>query len=140
MKVPLQVLQTALTDPNRLEISLRDLDTQYYEYLVFLYFLELNKTVEPGQRVFGIYLNGERRKPTFDIQGNGSNYNEVVFNVSAHGFVNVTLIKASGSVFGPLFNAYEIFQVHPWSQDTSSGDGKFDFSIHFQVFKLQTKW
>nr|XP_048334843.1 nodulation receptor kinase-like [Ziziphus jujuba var. spinosa] len=146
VKVPLQVLQTALTDPNRLEISLRDLDTQYYEYLVFLYFLELNKTVEPGQRVFGIYLNGERRKPTFDIQGNGSNYNEVVFNVSAHGFVNVTLIKASGSVFGPLFNAYEIFQVHPWSQDTSSGDAevilkvKDELLVHNRQNNLLQRW
>lgn len=135
MKVPLQVLQAALTDPHRLEISRNDLDIQDYEYLVFLYFLELDKTVRPGQRAFDLYLNDER-KPTLDILGNGSNYKEIVFNVKANGFLNVTLIKASGSVFGPLCNAYEILQVHPWAQETSSEEGKFDFSSTLMIVGL----
>lgn len=135
MEVPLQVLRTALTDPDRLEILHNDLETEDYEYVVFLYFLELNDTVEPGQRLFDIYLNNESKSTAFDVLGNFSSYKEVVFNVRANGSLNVTLVKAPGSVSGPICNAYEILQVHQWVQQTSLKDGKFQLFVKkYSVF------
>ncbi|XP_027360482.1 nodulation receptor kinase-like [Abrus precatorius] len=116
---PLQVLQTALTHPERLEFIHNDLDTEDYGYRVFLYFLELNSTVKAGQRVFDIYFNREIKKERFDVLAGGSNYTYTVLNVSATGSLNVTLVKSSGSEFGPLLNAYEIFQVRSWIEETN---------------------
>ncbi|CAL5370900.1 unnamed protein product [Camellia sinensis] len=119
---PIQVLQTALTHPERLEFLHNDLDTGYYNFDLYLYFLELNNTVQAGQRVFDIFTNNEKREET-DILAGGSNYQAVILNFTANGFLNLTLIKASnGSQFGPLINAYEILQVHPWVQETAQAD------------------
>ncbi|KAK9285498.1 hypothetical protein L1049_024692 [Liquidambar formosana] len=112
--VPLQVLQTALTHSARLEFNHSNLDTGDNNYNVYLYFLELNASVQTGQRVFDIYINDKKRVPNFDILANGFNYREVVLNVTANGSLNLTLVKASnGSEFGPICNAYEILQVYP---------------------------
>ncbi|GMP31131.1 hypothetical protein CsSME_00005470 [Camellia sinensis var. sinensis] len=119
---PIQVLQTALTHPERLEFLHNDLDTGYYNFDLYLYFLELNNTVQAGQRVFDIFTNNEKREET-DILAGGSNYQAVILNFTANGFLNLTLIKASnGSQFGPFINAYEILQVHPWVQETAQAD------------------
>jgi len=123
MTPPLQVLQTALTHPERLEIQ-SSLDTEDYEYSVFLYFLELNSTVKEGKRVFDIYVNGEIQREKFDILARGSNYTYTVLNVSANGSLNLTLVKASGAEFGPLLNAYEILQMRSWIEETNQKDGK----------------
>ncbi|XP_024027034.1 nodulation receptor kinase-like [Morus notabilis] len=122
VRAPLQVLQTALSDQNRLEILHNDLDKGNHQYRLTLYFLELNTTVYSGQRVFDIYVNNQRMKSSFDIKGGGSNYKEVRHDVRANGFLNLTLVKASGSSLGPICNAYEILQVFPWAQETSPSD------------------
>ncbi|CAJ1931217.1 unnamed protein product [Sphenostylis stenocarpa] len=124
MTPPLQVLQTALTHPDRLEIH-SNLETEDYEYLVFLYFLELNSTVKEGKRVFDIYVNSDIKKKKFDILAGGSNYTYTVLNVSANGLLNLTLVKASGAEFGPLLNAYEILQMRTWIEETNQKDGIF---------------
>jgi hypothetical protein len=92
---------------------------------VFLNFLELNETVKFGQRVFDIYINNEKIKGNFDIWANGSNYGEFTWDGRANGSLKLRLIKASGSVFGPICNAYEILQVKPWHQETNQQDGEF---------------
>ncbi|KOM26823.1 hypothetical protein LR48_Vigan319s002200 [Vigna angularis] len=121
MTPPLRVLQTALTHPERLEIH-SSLDTEDYEYRIFLYFLELNSTVKEGKRVFDIYVNSEIQREKFDILARGSNYTYTVLNVSANGLLNLTLVKASGAEFGPLLNAYEILQMRPWIEETNQKD------------------
>lgn len=121
---PLQVLQTAVTHPDRLQFVLSGLDIEDNEYRVFLYFLELNSTVKAGKRVFDIYVNGEIKKERFDILAGGSNYTYTVLNVSANGLLNLTLVKASGAEFGPLLNAYEILQMRSWIEETNQKDGK----------------
>ncbi|KAK7309603.1 hypothetical protein RJT34_06466 [Clitoria ternatea] len=119
---PLQVLQTAVTHPERLEFIHNVLDTGGYGYRVFLYFLELNSTVKAGQRVFDIYFNNEIKKKRFDILAGGSNSTYTVLNASANGSLNITLVKASWAEFGPLLNAYEILQVRPWIEETNQRD------------------
>ncbi|KAG5059165.1 hypothetical protein JHK87_000194 [Glycine soja] len=119
---PLQVLQTAVTHPDRLQFVLSGLDIEDNEYRVFLYFLELNSTVKAGKRVFDIYVNGEIKKERFDILAGGSNYTYTVLNVSANGLLNLTLVKASGAEFGPLLNAYEVLQMRSWIEETNQKD------------------
>ncbi|KAI9125188.1 hypothetical protein K1719_003804 [Acacia pycnantha] len=108
---PLQVLRTALTHSERLEIIHKDLDPGNSEYRVILHFLELNNSVGLGKRVFDIYVNGVIQEPKFDIFGGGSNYRQAVLNFSANSSLNVTLSKTSGSENGPLCNAYEILEA-----------------------------
>ncbi|CAK8540395.1 unnamed protein product [Lathyrus sativus] len=119
---PLKVLQTALTHPERLEFVHNGLETEDYEYSVLLYFLELNNTLKAGERVFDIYLNSEIKKESFDVLEGGSKYSYTVLNISANGSLNITLVKASGSKFGPLLNAYEILQARPWIDETDQTD------------------
>ncbi|XP_057761629.1 nodulation receptor kinase-like [Arachis stenosperma] len=119
---PLQVLQTALTHSERLEFIHNVLNTTDYEYRMFLYFLESNSTLKAGQRVFDIFVNSEIKEGRFDILNGGSNYRYTLLNVSAKGSLNLTLAKASGSENGPLLNAYEIMQVHPWIEGTNQTD------------------
>nr|ALJ03415.1 symbiosis receptor-like kinase [Aeschynomene evenia var. serrulata] len=119
---PLQVLQTSVTHPERLEFIHSGLETDDNEYLVFLYFLELNSTVRSGQRVFDIYVNNVIKKPRFDAFGEGSNYRYIALNVSANGSLNLTLVKAFGSQYGPSCNAYEILQVRPRQEETNQTD------------------
>lgn len=124
MNAPLQVLQTALNDSERLEFH-EDLDKVDSGYHVFLYFLELNENVKPRQRMFDIYINNLRIMGTFDILANGSNYREVVWDFMENGSLNLTMSKASGSAFGPICNAYEILQRITWVQETIKKDGEF---------------
>lgn len=138
---PLEVLQTALYHSERLEFQ-ESLDKRDYEYRVFLYFFELNETSKHGDRVFDIYINNEKVNENFEILANGSNYKEVVWDVRANGSLNLTLIKASGSLFGPICNAYEILQVQEINQSygefdlqvqqTDEKDGEFNL-IHFML-------
>ncbi|KAF5191985.1 Nodulation receptor kinase [Thalictrum thalictroides] len=111
--VPLKVLQTAVTKSERLEFIHNDLDERDTTYLIYLYFLELNASVETGQRVFHIFVNGEQMFEKFDILGNNttSNYKEVALNITANGVLNVSLIKVEDDVLGPILNAYEILEV-----------------------------
>lgn len=129
VRVPLQVLQTFLTDSEKLEIFHDDLDSADFNYRLFLYFLESDKTVQSGQRLFDIYLNNELRNSRFDILGNGSNFKEAVFNFRANWQLNLTLIRSSGSILGPICNAYEILQVHIVVGETSQKDGNFNFLL-----------
>ncbi|KAF5454335.1 hypothetical protein F2P56_024008 [Juglans regia] len=117
----LKVLLTALNHSERLEFR-EDLDKHHSDYRVILYFLELNGNVKSGERVFDIYINNDKLRQNFDILANGSNYKEVALDVKANGSLNMTLVKASGGVFGPICNAYEILQVHPWVKETNQKD------------------
>lgn len=129
--VPLQVLQTALTDPNRLTFLHTDLDSGDYNYTLILYFLELNDSVKSsGQRVFDILINNERKKEKFDILAQGFNYAKLALNVTANGSLNLTLVNVlNGSVFGPICNAYEILQVRQWVQETDRADGNLQYLL-----------
>lgn len=137
---PLDVLQAALYHSERLEFQ-ESLDQRDYEYRVLLYFFD-NGTSKPGDRVFDIYINNEKVKGNFDILANGSNYKEAVMDVRANGSLNLSLIKASGSLFGPICNAYEILQLQEINQSygefdlqvqqTDEKDGEFNL-IHFML-------
>lgn len=119
---PIQVLQTAVTHPERLEYEYRNLDAGDYDYVLYLHFFELNGSVQAGQRVFDIYINDERQQEV-DILANGSPYSVVVTNFTANGVLNLTLAKALNSQLGPICNAYEIFRVYPTNQETDAGEG-----------------
>ncbi|KAI6699456.1 hypothetical protein NL676_013780 [Syzygium grande] len=123
-RVPIKVLRTAMTSSDRLVLLSNDPEIIQYNYTIFLYFLELNNSIGVGQRVFDIYVNSEKALSGFDIQGQGSIYNEVALNVTASGSFNLTLVKVSNEsvVLGPLCNAYEILQVHSWVQESPQGD------------------
>lgn len=127
---PMQVLQTSLSHPERLEFTYRNLDHGYYSYDLFLYFLELNDSVQAGQRVFDVFVNDEKRLEV-DIVLSGSRSYATVLNITANGYLNLTMVKASNrSLFGPMINAYEILQVHPiLLQETSQEEGK-EFKVH----------
>ncbi|WMV16941.1 hypothetical protein MTR67_010326 [Solanum verrucosum] len=116
---PAFVLRTALTHPERLDFLHEDLDTGYYTYSLFLYFLEPNDSVQAGERVFCIYINNEKRLKV-DILASGSRYLDVVLNFRANRFVNLTMIKASNlSQLGPICNGYEILKTLPWVKETA---------------------
>ncbi|KAI8534579.1 hypothetical protein RHMOL_Rhmol10G0101500 [Rhododendron molle] len=121
---PIQVLQTALTHPVRLVFLHNDLVPGDNNYNLHLYFLELDDSVQMGQRVFDIFINDEKRQENIDILAGNSNYKAALLNFSADGFLNLTLVKASNeSRLGPVISAYEIFQVHPSVQGTAQKDG-----------------
>ncbi|CAL9001978.1 unnamed protein product [Prunus brigantina] len=135
VSVPSQVLQTALVASDQLVILRNGLSTTSYQYLMFLYLYEVNQTVQAGQRVFDIYLNNELKQSRFDVSGNGSNYKELAFTVTANGFLNLTLVKAPGSENGPLCNAYEILQVLPWVQETNQSDVEVILEVKNELLK-----
>ncbi|KAL5755226.1 hypothetical protein ACOSP7_023446 [Xanthoceras sorbifolium] len=139
--VPLQVLQTALTDDHQLNFFHANLDSADYNYTVNLYFLELNDSVKSsGQRVFDIYINEEKKLGNFDILAGGSNYAKVAFHVVANGSLNLKLVKvSSGSEFGPICNAYEILQVRPWVQETNQKDVNVIWKVRDDL-KLLESW
>ncbi|KAM3709011.1 hypothetical protein ACJW31_02G140700 [Castanea mollissima] len=145
VNAPLRVLQTALDDSERLEFH-EDHDKVDSGYRVFLYFLELNENVKPGQRMFDIYINNLRIMRTFDILANGSNYREVVWDFMANGSLNLTLSKASGSAFGLICNAYEILQRITWVQETNQKDvdviskARNELLVYNQANKLLDTW
>ena len=124
--IPLQVLQTAVTDDEQLNFQLVNLDISHENYLVILHFLELNPDVQAGQRIFDIYVNGEKKSDRFDIleSGKPSHYKAFTVKVKANGFLNISLIKASNTVqYGPICNAYEIFEAHDIVAETIHRDG-----------------
>ncbi|KAJ4971615.1 hypothetical protein NE237_004714 [Protea cynaroides] len=122
--VPVQVLQTALTDKRQLQFIQDDLEVGSKSYLIFLYFLELEGSVKKGERVFDIYVNGEKKYEHFDVLGGGtiSNYKKAALNASSeNGILNVTLVGVPHRL-GPICNAYEILQVHTRSEGTVQQD------------------
>lgn len=130
--MPLQVLQTALDHSQHLVFIHNDLDTGEYTYQLFLYFLEF-ESVDTGQRLFDIYINDEKKQADFDIMVNRSKYREATFRFTANGPFNLTLVKVPGkSLFGPICNAYEIFQIRQWIQETNQEDGKLN--VYNSVF------
>ncbi|KAF5961014.1 hypothetical protein HYC85_002223 [Camellia sinensis] len=131
---PIKVLKTALTHPDHLEFLHDDLVTEQTNYNLHLYFLELNDSVQAGERVFDVYINNEKSKE-IDILAGESNYKAVILKFTANGFLNLTLVKASnGSLFGPIINAYEILQVHPWVQGTAQADSKLPCISHTWIY------
>lgn len=130
---PIKVLKTALTHPDHLEFLHDDLVTEQTNYNLHLYFLELNDSVQAGERVFDVYINNEKSKE-IDILAGESNYKAVILKFTANGFLNLTLVKASnGSLFGPIINAYEILQVHPWVQGTAQADMDAIFEVRNEL-------
>ncbi|KAK1383128.1 Nodulation receptor kinase [Heracleum sosnowskyi] len=130
---PIQVLRTALTHPEQLQFLHNNLDTGFYEYELYLYFLELNESVQAGQRLFNIYINGHK-VAEMDIMAFGSRYRMLVLNFTANGALNLTMIKAAnGSQLGPICNAYEILQIRPWIQGTNQEDKDAIFNVRNEL-------
>ncbi|CAI9110561.1 OLC1v1010612C1 [Oldenlandia corymbosa var. corymbosa] len=116
---PNQVLQTALTHPEKLQFLYDQLDPVYYRYDIILYFLELNESVKARERVFDIYINSIN-KSQVDIVGSGSSVLVVALNVTANGKLDLTMVKSpNGSKLGPILSAFEIMRAHPLNQETS---------------------
>lgn len=123
---PIQVLRTALTHPEQLQFLHDNLDTGFYEYELYLYFLELNEYVQTGQRLFKV--------EEIDIMAFGSKYRTLVLNFTANGALNLTMIKAAnGSLLGPICNAYEILQIRPWIQGTNQEDKHAIFDVRNEL-------
>ncbi|XP_047325196.1 nodulation receptor kinase-like [Impatiens glandulifera] len=132
---PIQVLQTAQVHEENLVILHNDLETKNRSYDLYLYFLEHNKSIQKGQRVFDVYINNEKRQE-IDIKAGGSNYKAVVLPFTADGFFNLTLTKASSdSPFGPILNAYEILQVRPLSEETLKEDVEAILKVKKELLK-----
>lgn len=140
-RVPIKVLQTAMASSDRLVLLSSGLETQQYNYTIFLYFLELNSSARAGERVFDIYVNSEKTWDGFDIQGKGSTYREVALNVTARGSLNLTLVKVSNEsvVFGPICNAYEILQVYSWSQESAQGDVDVMMNVKTELWRSNSE-
>ncbi|KAK9066957.1 hypothetical protein SSX86_014281 [Deinandra increscens subsp. villosa] len=118
---PITVLQTARIHSDRLQFW-HDFHSGYNNYILNLYFLELDGSVQAGQRVFDIYINDKQRQQ-IDIISGGLNYKVVSINFTANQFLNLTIAKASNaSQLGPICNAYEILQVRPLLQATDQQD------------------
>ncbi|XP_043690706.1 nodulation receptor kinase-like isoform X2 [Telopea speciosissima] len=133
--VPIQVLQTALTDKTQLQFIQDNLDLSNKNYLIFLYFLELDGSIKKGERMFDIYVNGEKRYGNFDVLGGGtiSNYRKAVFNASTeNGILNVTLVGVQQRL-GPICNAYEILQVHTRSEGTVQQDANVIMEVRDEL-------
>ncbi|XP_020578402.1 nodulation receptor kinase-like isoform X2 [Phalaenopsis equestris] len=123
--IPIEVLQTAITDDEELVFHHRDLQTGHNEFLIILYFLELNANVQIGQRVFDIYVNGDKKYASFDILENEStsNYKAIPLRVKTNGFLNIALVKTLDEAkYGPICNAYEIYQILQRSTETIQRD------------------
>ena len=128
--IPIEVLQTAALNAERLQFLHTNLDTSYDDYLIILFFLELDANVKTGHRIFDIYVNGNKMYEKIDILQNGSlsNYQEVSMRVKSNGSLNISLVKASaGEKYGPICNAYEIFQVHQKAAETMQRDCTYLF-------------
>ncbi|XP_021992578.1 nodulation receptor kinase isoform X2 [Helianthus annuus] len=118
---PLRVLQTARTHSDRLEFW-HEFHSEYNNYILNLYFFELEGTVQTGQRVFDIYINDVKTQQ-IDIMSAGSNYKATSINFEANDFFNLTIRKTTnGSELGPICNAYEIFQAQQLLQATDQQD------------------
>ncbi|KAL8117881.1 hypothetical protein AgCh_015679 [Apium graveolens] len=142
---PTQVLETAITHPERLEFLHNNLDTGYYTYNLYIYFFEHNESVQAGQRVIDIYINNEKRQEV-DILSVGYNHRVVDLNFKANGVLNLTLLKTNGSQLGPICNAYEIMQVRTQLQGTTQEDldtivdVKNDLLVDNQDNKVLRSW
>ncbi|RWR77865.1 Protein kinase domain-containing protein [Cinnamomum micranthum f. kanehirae] len=121
--VPLEVLQTAATAMEQLNFSI-SLEASEKEYMILLYFLELNSSVTMGERVFNININGVMVHDRFDILQNSSNYKQVVIKVKANESLDISLIRVSADVsaLGPICNAYEVFKVQNRTPGTVQED------------------
>ncbi|XP_004288317.1 PREDICTED: nodulation receptor kinase-like [Fragaria vesca subsp. vesca] len=139
VRVPIQVLKTALASSDRLVILHNGLSSSNSHYLLFLYFYEVNHTVQAGERVFDVYLNSELRQSGFDVMGDGSNYRELALNVTANWYLNLTLVKASESENGPICNAYEILQVHQLVQETDTDDVEVILEVRSELLERNEK-
>lgn len=126
-EVPSRVLEMAIQDSHELAFLSDNLDAYECNYMIFLYFLEIDDKVEVGQRVFDVFINGMKKVPGFDIKANGSDSNMVSMNVMAKGFLNITLLKVdNGYTFGPICSAYEIFRIYPRVEGSRQEDGMFN--------------
>ncbi|XP_020589562.1 nodulation receptor kinase-like isoform X2 [Phalaenopsis equestris] len=125
VSVPLEVLQTAITDNERLIFNLKSLVTDHDDLLIVLHFLELDVNVQTRQRVFDIYVNGYKKQANFDILDNEnfSNYRVVTLRVKSNGFLNISLVKVQvNGKYGPICSAYEIYQVLRRNTETIQRD------------------
>ncbi|KAL0928113.1 hypothetical protein M5K25_002354 [Dendrobium thyrsiflorum] len=125
VSVPLEVLQTAITDDEQLIFNLKGLVTDHDELLIILHFLELDANVQTGQRVFDIYVNGDKKFANFDVldNENSSNYKVVTTQVKSNGFLNLSLVKVQDAAkYGPICNAYEIYKVLQRTTETIQRD------------------
>ncbi|PKA45608.1 putative protein phosphatase 2C 55 [Apostasia shenzhenica] len=112
--VPLKVLQSATDDNKQLVFLHEGLANDQEEFLIILHFLELDGNVHTGERVFDVYVNGDKMHEKFDIleDEKSSNYRVFSVRVKSGGYLNVSLVNAlDAAKYGPICNAYEIYRV-----------------------------
>lgn len=125
VSIPLEVLRTAVTDDNQLIFHHKDLVPAHEDFLVILYFVELDIHVKTGERVFDIYVNGDKKAANFDIMGNRNSSNFKIFTslVKSNDFLNISLVKVQDAAkYGPICSAYELYQVLPRKMETIQRD------------------
>ncbi len=94
-------------DRERIEVP----DVVPGEYTVRLHFAELNGSVEPGQRVFDIRINGQQVLEGFDIAAAAEGcFRATVkeFTVNVSDKLVVELQKSEDSELGPMINGLEL--------------------------------
>lgn len=124
--LPVEVLESAANETDLIPILYKDLGKEKYDYLTILHFTELILNVTKGQRLMDIYVNNELVYASFDMHLDAINYARVALRISeVKDLLNVSLVKAQGSLYGPICNAYEIFQVYHKEPGTRVEDGKF---------------
>ncbi|XP_057854218.1 nodulation receptor kinase isoform X1 [Cryptomeria japonica] len=122
-KVPNQVLQTAKMGScgKRLELLIDNENQEAKDYLVILYFREVDDKVQVGERVFDIHVNGELMHSHVDILANGTEqYKLLNFEVHAVGGLNISL--EGTSKLSPICNAYEAYEIITKKAGTAESD------------------
>ncbi|KAJ6853320.1 nodulation receptor kinase-like [Iris pallida] len=136
ISIPIEVLQTAVVNAERLQFLHADLDVHHYDYVIILYFLELDASVQTGERIFDVYINGDEMYHNIDIlqTGRASNYREISVRVKLNGYLNISLVKASDEIkYGPICNAYEVFQVYQKAAETLERDATAMLNIRDEL-------
>ncbi|KAG0466896.1 hypothetical protein HPP92_018476 [Vanilla planifolia] len=137
--IPPEVLLTAATDDEQLVFEHKDLEKDN-DVLIILYFLELDANVQIGKRIFDIYVNGDKKHSKFDILEKDNTYKVITARVKTNGFLNVSLVKVPGfSKYGPICNAYEIYQVLNRSPETVQRDVNAIMKLKGEMLEKNSK-
>lgn len=95
-----------------------------------LYFAEIEIGVGTGDRIFNITVDGTHWYGPLDIYSQMKNFVTDIVYYSEHNIIsselNVLLNVTNGSLFGPLWSAFELFKIsdNPAISTTYIDDGK----------------
>lgn len=120
---PSKVFETELTtgQSNPLELKWPPVPLPNLTYYIALYFAEDRDSEVTGSRLLNISINGVTYYKNLSVTSVGS----AVFATwwPLYGVTTVTLAPATGSSFGPLINAGEVFNVMALGGRTLTRDG-----------------